>query len=155
MNILVLNTAILAVDPQDNGDAWTTADQIIPKHVAEGATLVDVVLPEDYAPGKYTYNGGFVPVAPIPPSVEEFDKALTDHLDKTAQARKYDNRITCAVRAGYPGPFQAEGIAFAEWMDGCNKLAYQWQAEIEAGTKPVFASTSDFLNALPAMVWPT
>lgn len=61
MNILVLNNQILAVDPTDYGDRWETADQIIPKHVAEGATLVPMEsLPEDYEPGKYTYENGFV-----------------------------------------------------------------------------------------------
>lgn len=154
MNILVLNKAILAVDPKDSGDAWTTEDQIIPKHVAEGAVLVDVVLPDDYAPGKYTYDGGFIPVPGPVPSQAEFEKALTDHLDKTAQTRKYDNRITCSVRAGYPGPFQAEGLAFAEWMDRCNAQAYQMLKDVEAGVRPAPASLEAFLAEFPAMVWP-
>ena len=102
-----------------------------------------------------TWDGQFHPPVPKPLTQADFEQALTDHLDKTAQAKHYDNRITCMVRAGFPGPFQAEGVAFAAWADGCNALAYQWLAEIEAGTKPVFASTSDFLDALPVMVWPT
>ena len=80
--------------------------------------------------------------------------AMEDLYDITAQSRRYDNRITCALRAGYTGPFQAEGQAFAVWMDTCNATAYQWWAEIEAGTKPMFASTDEFINALPVMVWP-
>jgi hypothetical protein len=87
--------------------------------------------------------------------VQQYEGALTRHLDATAQAKRYDNRITCAVRAGYPGPFQAEGQAFAAWMDNCNALAYQWWAEIAAGTKPMFASTDAFIDDLPAMVWPS
>lgn len=68
MKILVLNSAILAVDPIDTGDAWQTADQIIPKHVAEGAALVDVdYLPADYAPGRYAFDGGFIPVPQVAP----------------------------------------------------------------------------------------
>lgn len=100
------------------------------------------------------------PVMADPPTlshaqlVQQFDQALTSYLDVTAQARRYDNRITCALRAGYTGPFQAEGQAFATWMDGCNALAYQWLAEIEAGTRPMFASTDEFISALPEMVWP-
>lgn len=86
--------------------------------------------------------------------IARFDQALSDHLDTTAQAKRYDNRITCSVRAGYPGPFQAEGQAFAVWMDNCNAQAYQMLAEIESGTRPMFASTDEFLAALPVMVWP-
>ena len=69
MNILILGTSILAVDPKDTGDQWETADQIIPKHVAEGAAIVDVTLPEDYMPGRYNYvNGAFV-VVPLAANV--------------------------------------------------------------------------------------
>lgn len=81
--------------------------------------------------------------------------ALTDHLDTVAKERRYDNRITCALRAGYPGPFQAEGQAFAIWMDTCNAISYQWLAEIENGTREMFASTDEFISGLPEIVWPS
>lgn len=84
-----------------------------------------------------------------------FDAALTAHLDATAQSRRYDNRITCAVRAGYTGPFQAEGQAFAAWMDTCNAQAYQLLAEVQAGTRPLPDTTQALIDVLPAMVWPS
>lgn len=86
--------------------------------------------------------------------VKACDKALTDHLDATAKSRRYDNRITCAVRAGYPGPFQAEGQAFALWMDTCNALAYQFLAEIHAGSRPMPSDPQQLIDELPDMVWP-
>lgn len=92
------------------------------------------------------------PPAPVPTEVE-FDAALTAHLDSTARARRYDNRITCALRAGYPGPFQAEGQAFALWMDTCNAQAYQTLAAVQAGTAPV-PTVAEFIASLPAMTWP-
>jgi len=58
MNILVHNTNIIAVNPVDTGDQWETSDQIIPKNVAAGAVIVDATLPDDYAPGKYSYSAG-------------------------------------------------------------------------------------------------
>lgn len=76
-------------------------------------------------------------------------------FDTTAQARRYDNRITCALRAGYVGPFQAEGQAFATWLDTCNALAYTLLGEVQAGTRPMPATVSEALSLLPAMVWPT
>lgn len=87
-------------------------------------------------------------------TVADFDNALTQHLDKTAQAKRYDNRITCALRAGYPGPFQAEGQAFAAWMDTCNAQAYALLAEVQSGTRPLPESTKALIDALPPMVWP-
>ena len=98
-------------------------------------------------------------VPPAPPSIEEqiavFDAALVAHLDATARERRYDNRVTCGLRAGYPGPFQAEGMAFAGWMDQCNALAYQLLAEVVAGTRPMPESPQALIDLMPAMVWPS
>ena len=98
-------------------------------------------------------------VPPAPPSIEEqiavFDAALVAHLDATARERRYDNRITCAMRAGYPGPFQAEGIAFASWMDQCNSLAYNLLAEVVAGTRQLPESPQALIDLMPSMVWPS
>ena len=98
-------------------------------------------------------------VPPAPPSIEEqiavFDAALVAHLDATARERRYDNRVTCGLRAGYPGPFQAEGMAFAGWMDQCNALAYQLLAEVVAGTRPLPSSPQALIDLIPAMVWPS
>lgn len=97
----------------------------------------------------------YVPPAPPAPTLADFDAALTAHLDSTAQQRKYDNRITCMVRAGFPGPFQVEGIAFATWCDNCNYAAYTLLSEVQAGTKPMPATPAAFIALLPTMVWPT
>jgi len=83
-----------------------------------------------------------------------FDQALTAHLDATAQSKRYDNRITCAVRAGYAGPFQAEGQAFAAWMDAQNAKAYTLLAEVQAGTRPLPETTQALIDELDPMVWP-
>ena len=97
-------------------------------------------------------------VPPTPPSIDEqiavFDAALAAYLDATARQRRYDSRVTCALRAGYPGPFQAEGIAFAGWMDQCNALAYQLLAEVVAGTRPMPESPQALIDLMPPMVWP-
>lgn len=93
---------------------------------------------------------------PVPEvlSLADFDKALTRHLDATAQSRRYDNRISCMVRAGFVGPFQAEAIAFAVWADGCNAQAYQLLSEVQAGTRALPETTQALIDLLPPMVWP-
>jgi hypothetical protein len=90
----------------------------------------------------------------IPPTVDEIVAAMEALFDTTAQSRRYDNRITCALRAGYAGPFQAEGLAFASWMDSCNAAAYQMLAQVQAGTMVMPATTATALALLPEMVWP-
>lgn len=86
--------------------------------------------------------------------IASFDSALTEHLDSVAKEKRYDNRITCALRAGYQGPFQAEGQAFASWMDTCNALAYQIMSDVQSGKRIVPASAEAFLSEFPEMVWP-
>ena len=50
---------------------------------------------------------------------------------------------------------QAEGIAFAAWMDQCNALAYQLLAEVVAGTRPMPDSPQALIDLMPAMEWPS
>ena len=88
------------------------------------------------------------------PTQSQIVEAMTALFDSTAQSKRYDSRITCALRAGYAGPFQAEGQAFASWMDACNALGYTLLAEVQANTRPMPATISDALALLPAMVWP-
>lgn len=85
--------------------------------------------------------------------IASYSSALDAHYDDKAHEKHYDNRLTCALRAGYPGPFHAEGAAFASWMDTCNALAYQLLAEVLSGTRPI-PSIDDVLTDLPELVWP-
>lgn len=79
--------------------------------------------------------------------------ALEAHYDTAAREKKYDNRLTCALRAGYPGPFQAEGIAFAVWMDSCNAYGYEQIAKVIAGEREMPTPTG-MISELPELVWP-
>lgn len=78
---------------------------------------------------------------------------LEQFYDLIAQSKHYDNRLTCAIRAGYPGPFQAEGIAFGTWMDTCNAHAYQALVEIQAGLRTI-PTIEEAIAELPQIVWP-
>lgn len=95
------------------------------------------------------------PVSAVTP--EEIETKLTAvlnrHLDSVAGQRRYDNRFTCALRAGFPGPFQEEGQVFAAWMDACNMAAYQLMAEVKAGSRPI-PSEAELIAALPVIEWP-
>lgn len=92
-----------------------------------------------------------------PPTNEQIIKALTaeleKHYDTAAQTHRYDNRFTCALRAGYAGPFQAEGTAFAIWMDTCNAHAYEVMAAVLAGNRNV-PTAEELISEMPVLVWP-
>lgn len=82
----------------------------------------------------------------------KFIAAMEGHYDAVAQAKKYDNRLTCALRAGYAGPFQSDGIAFAQWMDACNAYGFTELAKIQAGERNA-PSVEDWIAELPVAPW--
>ena len=86
--------------------------------------------------------------------LQRYTAALEAHYDSKAQERKYDNRYTCSLRAGYAGPFQAEGTAFAVWMDACNAQCYTMLAQVQAGTIPL-PTIEEVISALPELTWPS
>ena len=86
--------------------------------------------------------------------LDRFTTALTNHMDTVAQERRYDNRITCSLRAGYPSAFQEEGLTFATWMDTCNMTAYQIWAEVKAGQRAIPATIEEFIALMPVIEWP-
>lgn len=102
-------------------------------------------------------NANFIQPVVIPKTdaeiVTELTLALEAYYDEKARDKRYDNRLTCALRAGYIGPFQAEGIAFATWMDTCNAYGYQVLAECLAGTRTT-PTEAELIAELPAMAWP-
>ena len=108
--------------------------------VAEGGVAVAYVAP---------------PIIPEIVNQQTIVQAMEQLFDQTAQAKHYDNRVTCALRAGYVGPFQAEGIAFAQWMDSQNAKGYAMLAQVQAGTMPMPSTTAEALALLDPMVWPS
>lgn len=84
--------------------------------------------------------------------LQQFIAAMEHHYDLVAQRKQYDNRLTCALRAGYPGPFQAEGQAFAVWMDNCNLYGYQEMDKVLNGQRPM-PTVSGLIAELPVAPW--
>lgn len=62
MKLLVLpNKNILATgDCTETDTEIRYPDQIVPKHVVPGYQFVEADLPNDFAPGKYLWDNGFV-----------------------------------------------------------------------------------------------
>lgn len=102
------------------------------------------------------------PISPVAEVQEEtqaqtiarYEAALDAHLDAAARAHRYDNRFTFALRAGFAGPYQAEGAAFAQWMDTCNQQAFQLLGLVLAGEVSMPASVEAFIATLPKFELP-
>lgn len=125
---------------------------------SDGAVIPNDPANLDYAAYLAWRSEGGIPAPYVLPVVDMrvvIAEGLTDYFNGVARTKNYDSRITCALRAGYPGPFHEEGAAFATWMDTCNALAYQMLYEVQAGTRPMPGTLEEALELLPPMVWPT
>lgn len=95
-------------------------------------------------------------VAPVPTpeqTIAKYEAALDQHLNSVAQAHRFNDRHSLALRAGYPSAYQALGSAFATWMDGCNVQAYQRLQRVMAGEESM-PTIEEFINDLPEFVAP-
>ena len=85
--------------------------------------------------------------------IADYISALEAHMDALAKAKGYDDRKTCALRAGIVGsPFQVEGVKFALWMDNCYALGYTIIAEVQSGVRAM-PTIEEFIAELPVLVW--
>lgn len=87
---------------------------------------------------------------PFDLAVSNLKARVQNHLDAAAQAKDFDNISSAALRAAYPGPFNADGVKYATWMDACWAHCYEVLAAVQAGTRAI--PTGDELIAeLPAL----
>ena len=80
--------------------------------------------------------------------IEALKNAVQAHLDATAQADDWDSIYTAALRASFAGPYQANGIAYATWMDACWLRCHEVEAEVLAGKRAV-PSADELIGLLP------
>lgn len=101
--------------------------------------------------------GGITPYEEPVKTEEELilaiQNAVVEYLNAPAKAKLYDSIQSAALRAGFPGPFHDEGVAFASWMDACWVKCYELLAEVKAGTRPVM-SPEGVVSELPTLVLP-
>lgn len=94
---------------------------------------------------------------PEPLTVEQRIAALLRHVDAHLNAgaatRRYDSIVTASLRAGYPGPFHDEGVAFATWMDATYARCYEILAQWEAG-EIAEPTAAELIAMLPALGLP-
>lgn len=125
--------------------------------------IVEPLPPEDYDEIRYVRSemdeAPYVIYSPRPPEevtaslIRIYERELDDHMDRVAQQYRYDTRFTFALRAGYTGPYQDEGVAFASWMDQCNAQAYALLDQVLSQQVPL-PTIEEFIASLPTFTMP-
>lgn len=130
-----------------------------PEHTAY-QTVEDTGVQLDEADGKWKQTFAVVDItdAAVIASIDKekekkiidvFVGAVQSMLNATAMKKGYDSIRSAALRAGYPGPFHAEGVEYAVWMDECWAECYRLMAEVKAGTRAV-PTVEELLAEMPA-----
>jgi hypothetical protein len=88
----------------------------------------------------------------------QLEAAVDKHADAVAAARNYGRAgvppsVACLGYAGYANPYQAEAVAFGNWMASLWPACYQIQADVIAGTRSA-PTEVELIAELPVMVWP-
>lgn len=141
---------------------WYSADQYPTRRatVAPDNTSLTVTPGELRAnwTGSAWQDVPYQPPVPLPgESVEvkfaAIEAALDAHLDSIAQQYRFADRTRLALRAAYPNPWQALGLAFGTWMDTCNALAAQGMQDVLDGKIEV-ETPEQVIAKLPEFVAP-
>jgi hypothetical protein len=117
----------------------------------------------DDAAGAFDADGNPVAIDEVAVEVEmhrlageqqkrSLEAAIDQHINDTARVKGYDNRVTCALRAGYPNPWHAECLAFGQWMDSCYATFFTIMADVESGARPI-PTVKQLIDELPASPW--
>lgn len=145
-------------------DLYKTADGSVVSITQLGQTPADVGATEQARPSPAHAWGGGAWVLDVALQAElqaqaqaalikQYEDALDTHLDAVAKQHRYDSRFTFALRAGYPGPYHAEGVAYAQWMDACNVRSFALMRQVLAGQAQM-PTLAAFIDALPPFVPP-
>lgn len=111
----------------------------------------------NYEQYKRWLEAGNTPSPAETPTLEQLFKAIEQtikqHMDTVAQSKRYDNRDSCRLYAGYLNPYQAEAVAYGQWVAECWRVSNIAQAEIIAGLRSI-PTPNEAVLELPMMVWP-
>jgi len=89
----------------------------------------------------------------------DLEAAVDDHIDAVATAKGYGKRYrdsateACMKYAAFPNKYQAEAIAFGQWIVSVWDYVFQVQADVLASLRPV-PTKEQLISELPVMVWP-
>ncbi len=139
-------------------------------------TTLDGSFRKNYAGIGYKYSAvidAFIPPKPEPDEYYTLDQhtcrwkltpagsvavtsdAINAHFDVIARQRQYNSLLTIDTYKGSNVPqWAAEHAAYFAWRDQCWLIAYQIQADVAAGLRPV-PTPEQVISELPILVWPS
>ena len=92
--------------------------------------------------------------APLP-GLEEYKAAIIAMLDAAAQQRRYDDAVSISTYVSSTNQqWAAEASAFIAWRDAVWAYAYVELEKVMGGQRPQ-PTVAEFLNELPALIWPS
>jgi hypothetical protein len=88
----------------------------------------------------------------------EFEKAIDNYIDKVAKDKGYGRAgvspsVSCLGYAAYENPYQAEAVAFGQWIASLWPVVHQIVYDVETGVRPV-PTLAEIFSELPMMEWP-
>jgi len=88
----------------------------------------------------------------------ELEAAIDNHIDKVAHEKGYGRiglspSAACLGYAAYENAYQAEAIAFGQWIASLWPAVFQIMGEVETGQRPV-PTRDELIAELPVMEWP-
>jgi len=154
MKILIQGSNILAVGSlTETADAITSDDAVYPKHVIPNWQIVDATLPDDYTPGKYTFNAGVFTLKLIPVTAEARDAFIlkidtdVDALirkvigERTSEYELAEKEANAYKAAGYTGTVPGSVSAWA--------TAKSWKPKVAADS--IIATAAAWRSAQASM----
>ena len=125
--------------------------------LSDNATIPSDPANSDYQEYITWLSAGNTPTPVDPPTPAQLfaviETRITQHMDEVAQSKKYDNRDSCRLYAGYTNPFQVESIAFGQWVSACWVSSNQAQTDIANGLRTI-PTPEEAVAELPVMEWP-
>lgn len=121
-----------------------------------------VVSPEGFTLGPpsgeigFRWNGSSYEEVPkqVNLSMEDYENAINNLLDETAQAKQYTSRSSIVEYAlSTNSTWKNEALAFISWKDAVLLSAYNTLEQVQSGSiqQP---SLQEFVSALPTITWP-
>ncbi len=118
--LLIYQGAILGVEPEDTGLEYRFPDLVVAKALIPGHLLVTADLPDDYAPGRYVWEGGALVAVPAPAPTPSVPAAVT-----MRQAR------LALLGAGLLGNVDAAIAALPSPQKEAAKIEWEYSQEVQ------------------------
>ena len=113
--------------------------EVNPDYIWGGITLVAPPVPEPHIPTEQEI-------------ISMLQSAVQSHLDEGARLRMYVGILSACSYVNSTDPaFQAEGLAYCDWRDGCWRKCYEVLNACQNALR-VIPTSEELINELPILI---